>query len=100
MSNLETDQMDPQPLGKPGFPVASEVVPSSDLVAPVHPVAEDEYGKAFGERLDATLNIDNWTAGANVLEMYERLRNEVADAVRKESEMQRAIRKKIFPLLR
>lgn len=100
MSNVETDPMKAQLLEKPGFPAASEVVPSADTVALVRPVDEDEYGKAFGESLDATLNIDNWTAGANVLEMYERLRNEVADAVRKESEIQRAIRKEIFPRLR
>lgn len=64
------------------------------------PVTGDEYELAHGENLSQTLDLDTWHPGADLVEMYARLENEVAEAVRKETEYQREIRSKVFPLLR
>lgn len=63
-------------------------------------LSPDDYEVAHGERLIQTLDLDTWHAGADLVEMYERLEREVAEAVRKENQYQRQIRKEIFPRLR
>ncbi len=66
-----------------------------------HPtVSSDEYKAAHGESLTETLDLETWQPGADLMQMYAKLEEEVAEAVRKESEYQKAIREKIFGRLR
>lgn len=62
-------------------------------------VTGSEYELAYGESLSRTLDIDTWHPGTDILEMYERLRKEVTEAVKEESRFQKQIRAEIFPLL-
>jgi hypothetical protein len=72
--------------------------PSSELQQP--PMTHDEYSESFNEPLERTLDLDTWHVGGNLLEVYDRLRAEVAEAVRQERQVHRMIRDHIFPLLR
>src|SRR6266550_7038344 len=63
-------------------------------------LSADEFEAAHGERLSQALDLGTWTPGADLAAMYARLEQEVADAVRKETEYQKQIRAKVFPLLR
>ena len=63
-------------------------------------VSADEYLTAYGEKLSQTLDLDTWQQGADLIQMYARLEEEIAGAVRKEGEYRPEIREKIFPLLR
>lgn len=72
---------------------------SSTAPALENPFTGDEFTAAFNEPLENTLDLDTWQPGGNLLELYERLRQEVAEAVKQESLIHREIREQIFPLL-
>lgn len=63
-------------------------------------VTGDEYTSAHGETLAETLDLDTWHSGANLVETYARLEQEVAAAVEQESGYVTQIRENIFPWLR
>ncbi len=63
-------------------------------------ISGGEYQLAFGESLSNTLDLDTWHPGADLVEMYERLRQEIAEAVRQETVIQKQIREEVFPRLR
>jgi hypothetical protein len=69
------------------------------LGMPREPVSGDEFTAAFNEPLAHTLDLDTWHPGEDLVELYERLRKEVAEAVEQETRIQQEIRKQIFPLL-
>ena len=62
-------------------------------------VTTDEYQAAHGETLAKTLDLATWKPGADLMQMYERLRCEVADAAQQETVLYQRIRQQIFPLL-
>lgn len=62
-------------------------------------LSADEYEVAHGEKLIDTLDLDKWQAGADLVAMYARLEQEVAEAVKLENKFQQIIRKEIFPRL-
>ena len=80
-------------------PVAS---PTTTATTPsgMEEVTASDYELAHGERLAQTLDLDTWRPGADLVQMYERVAAEIADAVRQESSIQAQIRKEIFPRLR
>jgi hypothetical protein len=63
-------------------------------------LTSNEYEAAHGENLSDTLDLDTWYPGANLVEMYERLQREIAEAVRQEDAIQKRIRAEIFPRLK
>lgn len=63
-------------------------------------VTGDEFSSAFDESLGQALDLETWQHGENLPDLYERLRREVAEAVIQERRIHRAIREKIFPMLR
>lgn len=71
------------------------LAPPPDLV-----LTADEYLQAHGESLRHTLDLDTWRPGFDWMEVYDRMRREVADAVHQEGDLYRQIREHIFPLLR
>lgn len=78
--------------------------PPSDMTNPsltedTRLVSSDEYEEAHGESLNRTLDLSTWHAGVDLMEMYDRLKHEVGDAVRQETALHRKIREHIFPLL-
>lgn len=63
-------------------------------------VTKDDYLATHGETLAETLDLSKWNSGANLDEMYERLRREISDSVVQEQLIESRIRKHIFPELR
>lgn len=57
------------------------------------------YQDATGERIEDTLNIDNWDPAHRVAEQFERLQAEIVAAQTREMESRRDIREQAFPLL-
>lgn len=64
------------------------------------PISGSDYEIATGEPLSKTLDLDTWHPGEDLVEMYNRLREEIADAVKDEKRFQEQIREQIFPILR
>jgi hypothetical protein len=60
-------------------------------------VGEDEYKAAFGESLDAALDIDTWRPGDDLAAATERLEREIADSVEQEDRVRQEIRDRLFP---
>jgi hypothetical protein len=73
----------------------------SDEPAPALPgelfLTPDEYLAAHGEPLRRTLDLSTWLPSVDWMEMYDRLRHEVADAVHLESDIYQQIREHVFP---
>ena len=63
-------------------------------------LTSNEYEVAHGEKLSETLDLDTWRPGADLVEMYERLEREIAEAVRQEGGYAKRIRAEIFPRLK
>ncbi len=57
----------------------------------------DEFKAAFGETLEDALNLDTWRPGEDLAEMYQRLEQEVAEAVGQEARLRERIRAELFP---
>jgi hypothetical protein len=79
-----------------GEDVGDRVVNAQDAPA----LTVSEFETAFSEPLEQTLNLDTWHAGTDLMQLYERLEREVAEAVRQESRIQSQIREVVFPHLR
>lgn len=58
-----------------------------------------DFEAAYGERLTDTLNLDTWTVGEDLAEVFGRIELEVTEAIKKEDEYRKQIRKVIFPKL-
>jgi hypothetical protein len=83
-------------------PTLSTGVPTSGRLEASEPPAltATDYELAHGEKLAATLDLDTWRPGADLVQMYERLASEIQEAVRQETLMQQQIRREIFPRLK
>ena len=55
-------------------------------------LTSNEYEAAHGEKLSETLDLDTWRPGADLVKMYERLEQEIAEAVRQEGIYTKRIR--------
>lgn len=63
-------------------------------------IGADTFSNAYGEPLNATLNIDSWQTGGDLEGLYERLEIEVQSAVEIENAQRETIRRDFFPRLR
>lgn len=80
-----------------------EVMVSSkplDLSGDRETILTDEYAAAYGEELSRTLNLDTWSSGDELVELYKRLEAEVQNAIEQEDETRARIRQIVFPRLR
>lgn len=59
-----------------------------------------DFQSAFGEPIEHALDLDTWRPATELAAMYDRVQQEVSEAVRQETEMHRQIRERIFPLLK
>src|SRR5712692_1153064 len=77
-------------------PVVPPLHFSSDgRIAP--PITPQTFQAAFGETLANVLDVNRWTEGQDLAALYDRLREEVAEAVKYEGDVRRAVRSTIFP---
>ncbi len=59
----------------------------------------DEYQATFGEPLDKTLDLQTWHRGEDLSNLYCRLEQEIAAAVKQEDAMRERVREVVFPRL-
>src|SRR5215510_14726491 len=59
-----------------------------------------EFEAAYGERFADTLDLNTWTLGEDLAATFGRIEQEVAEALEKEDEYRKRIRKLVFPQLR
>ncbi len=69
---------------QPGTPAPPEVVDPAD------------FRTAYGESLQDTLNLDTWERGEDLAELYERLNQEVEEALDQEDNIRREVREVVF----
>jgi len=62
-------------------------------------IGAGEFKDAFGEPISATLDLDSWSADANLQDLYQRLGREVHAAVDQERRIRRFVRDEVFPML-
>jgi hypothetical protein len=75
-----------------------ETVSRAEIVAPDGAlVIDSEFQDAFGEKLSQTLDLDTWDAGGQLAEVFDRLDQEVADALEREDQIRKAVREVVFP---
>ena len=58
-----------------------------------------DFEAAYGESLFDTLNLDTWSTGENLADAFGRVEQEIAEALEKEDDYRREIRKSLFPKL-
>ena len=68
--------------------------------APLGTLQSAEFEAAYDEPFAKVLNMDTWLAGEDLLAVYGKLEQEVAEAVAKEGEYRRIIREQVFGRLR
>src|SRR3989442_11634409 len=59
----------------------------------------NEFRTSFGETLDQALDLSTWHRGEDLANLYGRLEQEIADAVKQEGELRERVRKVVFPRL-
>ncbi len=64
---------------------------------PIADIQDPEFEAAYGEPFSRTLDLNTWQPGENLLELYERLEAEVAQAVAQEDRIRETIRREVFP---
>jgi hypothetical protein len=57
----------------------------------------NSFRAAFGEPIDSALDLDTWHAGEDLAEIYARLEQEVARAVKQEGRIRERVRSHLFP---
>lgn len=62
-------------------------------------IGAGEFKDAFGEPIAATLDLDSWSADANLQDLYDRLGREVRVAVEQERRIRQYVRAELFPML-
>ena len=68
-----------------------------DQLSSVPPPTPTEFEEAFGEPLTRTLDLETWSTGDHLPDLYQRLESEVRDAVADEDQIRRQIRTVVFP---
>lgn len=71
-------------------------IPPYDGIAPAV-TDTDEFHSHFGETLDQALDLDTWDRGENLANLYGRLENEIAAAVKQEDRVRERVREEVFP---
>jgi len=75
----------------------TETLETKDSHVPI--VNDDDYTRAMGEDLATTLDLSTWQSGVNLIEMYHRVEQEVAESVHAEHGLKNKIRSEVFPAL-
>lgn len=78
---------------------AGAAEPDRTIAVALPVVSDTDYSAAVGESLAETLDIQSWTTGENLADLYPRLQQETEDATKQEARIREAMRKIVFPRL-
>ena len=79
---------------KPGQMTVPDGSPSGTVLTET-----EEFQTSFGESLDQALDLSTWHHGEDLSNLYGRLEQEIAEAVKQEDELREKVRKIVFPRL-
>lgn len=68
-------------------------------LAPSPQVDPAEFEAGFGESLASTLDLETWTRGEDLCGVFERLDQEVTEALKQEDEIRRHVRELVLPVV-
>jgi hypothetical protein len=68
-------------------------------LAPVPLIDAQDFEVGFGERLDRALDLDTWNDGRDLSGIFERLDEEVSQALLQEDALREQVRKVLFPII-
>jgi hypothetical protein len=88
LSSQDDPELDSQTADVPSVEQSLEASPA---------ISENEFSNSFDESLTHALDLDTWHPGGNLANLYERLRREVAEAVKQETCIHKEIRDRVFP---
>jgi hypothetical protein len=80
------------------FPHLDQNLEAKDNHVPL--LGDDEYSRATGEDLSKTLDLNTWQSGVDLIGMYQRIEQEVAESVNAEHGLRNNIRTEVFPKLK
>ncbi len=66
------------------------------LLDPPEVIEGDDFLAGYGESLEDTLNLDSWTRGEDLIELFERLDQEVNQALEQEDAISKQVREVVF----
>jgi hypothetical protein len=66
-------------------------------LTPPEEVSAEDFEASYGESLERTLNLETWERGENLDRMFERLDQEISEALEREDALYKQIRKVVFP---
>ena len=90
---MPPDQKDTAPLQSA---LDASPVPPGPL-SPPELLDADDFLASYGEPLAQTLNLDTWESGPDLASIFDRLDQEVRQALTQEDEMCRHLRQVVFP---
>ena len=101
MTESESRPKSQDSLGKsnpsPGESVAGRgAVEQPGTIAPPEVIDQGDFRSAYGESLQETLNLDTWERGEDLAGLYERLNQEVEQALDQEDSIRRQVREVVF----
>lgn len=65
-------------------------------VAPPEIIGADDFAASYGESLEQALNLDTWERGENLAGLFERLDQEVTEALEQEDAIRKQVREVVF----
>jgi hypothetical protein len=77
-----------------GAPAGASVQPGS--LAPPEIIDADDFVASYGESLEQTLNLDTWERGEDLAGLFERLDQEVRQALEQEDVIRKQVRQIVF----
>lgn len=70
--------------------------PLPGLLAPPEVIEADDFVAGYGESLEDTLNLDTWARGEDLIGLFERLDQEVSQALEQEDAISKQVREVVF----
>lgn len=78
---------------------AEQKPPDFSVVDNILAIESNEFQSAFGEPVENTLDINTWQVGEDLAGMYQKLEEEVANAVEQGGRIRERVRAELFPLV-
>jgi len=70
-----------------------------EALTPSPEIGSADFEAQFGESIDRTLDLDTWSHGEDLSGVFERLNQEVSEAVMQEDEFRKSVRELVFPII-
>ena len=95
---LKSNKSAPEPQAtEPPITDSAPVPPGS--LAPPELIDTEDFCSSYGEPLERTLDLETWERGENLLSVFARLEQEIDQALEREDDLCRNIRREVLPTI-